>query len=120
MKIAKVTKAPIIILEEKVDLLATKEAGEVEGYDLILHEQRLLNAREEYDQVIAGARKFLEGILLYTNESYKAPKKFGQDSSDEELLDTPSSRPAKKAKLAKLSDSNKEEIAEDEPLEEPS
>ncbi|KAE9961067.1 hypothetical protein BLS_005684 [Venturia inaequalis] len=49
-----------------------------------------------------------------------APKKFGQDSSDEELLDTLSSRPAKKAKLAKLSDSDEEEITEDEPLEEPS
>ncbi|KAE9968693.1 hypothetical protein BLS_005752 [Venturia inaequalis] len=49
-----------------------------------------------------------------------APRKFGQDSSDEELPDTPSSRPAKKAKLAKLSDSDEEEIAEDEPPEEPS
>ncbi|KAE9964893.1 hypothetical protein EG327_000732, partial [Venturia inaequalis] len=314
IKIAKVTKAPIITLEEKADLLATKEAGEVEGYDLIPHEQRLLDAREEYDQAMAGARKFLEGILPCTNKSYKgktpddkivtraaknataeiregihdildiyrrmieqtartkgmtgihvvisevgalirakpikpdvlkyfdefliiyntrlaiagypsnaniissgtftnigsarkaatqlkhnnaletqqetsdeemastpskpvkqattpkgtatkvprasaakknrvntkfpdtisteivevtpsskkraaststttrkvAPKKFGQDSSDEELLDTPSSRPAKKAKLAKLSDSDEEEIAEDEPPEEPS
>ncbi|KAE9961179.1 hypothetical protein EG327_005890, partial [Venturia inaequalis] len=41
-------------------------------------------------------------------------------STDEELPDTPSSRPAKKAKLAKLSDSDEEEITEDEPLEEPS
>ncbi|KAE9961175.1 hypothetical protein BLS_003481, partial [Venturia inaequalis] len=71
IKIAKVTKAPMITLEEKVDLLATKEVGEVEEYDLIPHEQRLLDAREEYDQAIAGARKFLKGILLYTNESYK-------------------------------------------------
>ncbi|KAE9961061.1 hypothetical protein EG327_008644, partial [Venturia inaequalis] len=55
IKIAKVTKAPIITLEEKVDLLATKKVGEVEEYNLILYEQRLLNAREEYDQVIAGA-----------------------------------------------------------------
>ncbi|KAE9961320.1 hypothetical protein BLS_002535 [Venturia inaequalis] len=249
MKIAKVTKAPMITLEEKADLLATKEAGEVEGYDLMPHEQRLLDAREEYDQAMAGARKFLEGTPPCTNESYKdvlkcfdefliihntrlaiagypsnanitssgtftnigsarkaatqlkhsnaletqqetsdeemastpskpvkqattpkgtatkvprasaakknrantkfpdtisiemaevtpsskkraaststttrkvAPKKFGQDSSDEELPDTPSGRPAKKAKLAKLSDSDEEEIAEDEPLEEPS
>ncbi|KAE9966166.1 hypothetical protein EG327_000198 [Venturia inaequalis] len=69
-------------------------------------------------EVTPSSKKRAASTLTTTRKV--APKKFGQDLSDEELLDTPSSRPAKKAKLAKLSDSDEEEIAEDEPLEEPS
>ncbi|RDI85876.1 hypothetical protein Vi05172_g4248 [Venturia inaequalis] len=72
----------------------------------------------EIVEVTPSSKKRAASTLTTTRKV--APKKFGQDSSDEELLDTPSSRPAKKAKLAKLSDSDEEEIAEDEPLEEPS